>query len=122
MIHQAGGDIDDMAFALFLHLGNRQLGDVEEAIQVHGQHVDVVFVGIAGEGFGDEDPGVVDQAVDATKYANYPLALAPGMGLNAYFAFSVVGGMKVPWQVALGAVFLSGVLFLCLAAAPCGSG
>lgn len=44
--------------------------------------------------------------------SNYPLALAPGMGLNAYFAFVVVGGMKIPWQVALGAVFLSGVLFL----------
>jgi len=43
--------------------------------------------------------------------ANYPIALAPGMGLNAYFAFSVVQGMGVPWQVALGAVFLSGVLF-----------
>jgi len=45
-------------------------------------------------------------------YANYPLALAPGMGLNAYFAFVVVGGLQVPWQVALGAVFLSGMLFL----------
>ena len=45
-------------------------------------------------------------------FANYPLALAPGMGLNAYFAFAVVGGMKIPWQIALGAVFLSGVLFL----------
>jgi AGZA family xanthine/uracil permease-like MFS transporter len=45
-------------------------------------------------------------------FANYPLALAPGMGLNAYFAFVVVGSMKVPWQVALGAVFLSGLLFL----------
>ena len=45
-------------------------------------------------------------------YANYPLALAPGMGLNAYFAFVVVGGMQIPWRVALGAVFLSGVLFL----------
>lgn len=45
-------------------------------------------------------------------YANYPLALAPGMGLNAYFAFTVVGGLHVPWQVALGAVFLSGLLFL----------
>ena len=44
--------------------------------------------------------------------ANLPLALAPGMGLNAYFTFSVVKGMGVPWQVALGAVFLSGVLFL----------
>jgi AGZA family xanthine/uracil permease-like MFS transporter len=44
--------------------------------------------------------------------ANLPIALAPGMGLNAYFTFVVVKGMGVPWQVALGAVFLSGVLFL----------
>jgi adenine/guanine/hypoxanthine permease len=44
--------------------------------------------------------------------ANLPLALAPGMGLNAYFTFTVVKGMGVPWQVALGAVFISGVLFL----------
>jgi AGZA family xanthine/uracil permease-like MFS transporter len=44
--------------------------------------------------------------------ANLPLALAPGMGLNAYFTFAVVKGMGVTWQVALGAVFLSGVLFL----------
>jgi len=44
--------------------------------------------------------------------ANYPIALAPGMGLNAYFAFAVVGGMGVPWRVALGAVFVSGLLFL----------
>jgi AGZA family xanthine/uracil permease-like MFS transporter len=46
--------------------------------------------------------------------ANYPLALAPGMGLNAYFTFSVVKGMGVPWQVALGAVFISGLLFLAI--------
>jgi AGZA family xanthine/uracil permease-like MFS transporter len=44
--------------------------------------------------------------------ANYPIALAPGMGLNAYFAFAVVGGMGIAWPVALGAVFLSGLLFL----------
>ncbi|KAF0814167.1 Adenine permease AdeP [Andreprevotia sp. IGB-42] len=44
--------------------------------------------------------------------ANYPIALAPGMGLNAYFTFSVVKGMGVPWQVALGAVFISGIVFL----------
>ena len=44
--------------------------------------------------------------------ANFPIALAPGMGLNAYFAFAVVGGMGVSWQVALGAVFLSGLIFL----------
>ncbi|MCM2312677.1 MAG: NCS2 family permease, partial [Steroidobacteraceae bacterium] len=46
--------------------------------------------------------------------ANYPIALAPGMGLNAYFAFTVVQGMGVPWQTALGLVFISGVLFLVL--------
>ncbi|MCB9760531.1 MAG: NCS2 family permease [Alphaproteobacteria bacterium] len=44
--------------------------------------------------------------------ARYPFALAPGMGLNAYFAFSVVLGRGVPWQTALGAVLLSGLLFL----------
>jgi AGZA family xanthine/uracil permease-like MFS transporter len=47
-------------------------------------------------------------------YANYPLALAPGMGLNAYFTYGVVKGMHYSWEVALGAVFLSGVLFLVL--------
>lgn len=46
--------------------------------------------------------------------ANYPIALAPGMGLNAYFAFTVVGAMGVPWQTALGLVFISGVLFFVL--------
>jgi AGZA family xanthine/uracil permease-like MFS transporter len=46
--------------------------------------------------------------------ANVPLAMAPGMGLNAYFAFTVVGAMGVPWQVALGCVFISGVAFLLL--------
>jgi AGZA family xanthine/uracil permease-like MFS transporter len=46
--------------------------------------------------------------------ANYPLALAPGMGLNAYFTYTVVKGMGVPWQTALGAVFLSGLVFLLL--------
>jgi adenine/guanine/hypoxanthine permease len=46
--------------------------------------------------------------------ANYPLALAPGMGLNAYFTYTVVKGMGVPWETALGCVFLSGVGFLIL--------
>ena len=46
--------------------------------------------------------------------ANYPIALAPGMGLNAYFTYTVVKGMGAPWQTALGAVFLSGVIFLLL--------
>ncbi|WP_444895840.1 NCS2 family permease [Microbulbifer sp. EKSA008] len=47
-------------------------------------------------------------------YANYPIALAPGMGLNAFFAYVVVGEMGYSWQVALGAVFISGVIFLLL--------
>ena len=46
--------------------------------------------------------------------SNYPLALAPGMGLNAYFTFTVVKGLGVPWETALGCVFLSGVAFLLL--------
>lgn len=44
--------------------------------------------------------------------ANYPIALAPGMGLNAYFTFSVVQGMGVSWQIALAAVFMSGIIFI----------
>ena len=46
--------------------------------------------------------------------ANYPIALAPGMGLNAYFTYAVVNGMGIPWQVALGAVFVSGIVFIIL--------
>ena len=46
--------------------------------------------------------------------ARYPIALAPGMGLNAYFTYTVVKGLGVPWQVALGAVFLSGIVFVIL--------
>lgn len=46
--------------------------------------------------------------------ANYPFALAPGMGLNAYFTYSVIFGMGYTWQTALGAVFISGVVFVVL--------
>jgi len=46
--------------------------------------------------------------------SNYPLAVAPGMGLNAYFTYTVVKGMGLPWQTALGCVFISGVAFLVL--------
>src|SRR5271154_2730593 len=49
--------------------------------------------------------------------SNYPLAVAPGMGLNAYFTYTVVQGMGLPWQTALGCVFLSGVAFLLLTVA-----
>ena len=47
-------------------------------------------------------------------YAKTPIVLAPGMGLNAFFAFSVVLGMQIPWQTALGAVFWSGIIFVLL--------
>ncbi len=47
-------------------------------------------------------------------YANYPIAMAPGMSLNAYFTYSVCLGMGIPWRTALGVVFLSGVLFVLL--------
>ena len=47
-------------------------------------------------------------------YANYPIALAPGMSLNAYFTYSVCLGMHVPWRTALGVIFFSGVFFLIL--------
>jgi len=51
-------------------------------------------------------------------YTNYPFALAPGMGLNAYFAYSVCKSMGLSWEVALGAVFLDGVLFLIISILP----
>jgi adenine/guanine/hypoxanthine permease len=51
-------------------------------------------------------------------YANYPVALAPGMGLNAYFTYGVVLGMGFAWQVALGAVFISGVIFFLISVTP----
>src|SRR6267378_1068019 len=47
-------------------------------------------------------------------WANYPMALAPTMGMNVYFAYSVVQAMGYSWQIALGAVFISGILFLVL--------
>lgn len=51
-------------------------------------------------------------------YANYPVALAPGMGLNAFFTYGVVKGMNHSWETALGAVFLSGIIFLILSILP----
>ncbi len=47
-------------------------------------------------------------------YANYPIALAPGMSLNAYFTYSVCLGMHIPWRTALGVIFFSGIFFLIL--------
>src|SRR5262245_63981758 len=53
-------------------------------------------------------------------YAKLPFAVAPGMGLNAFFAFTIVLQSKVPWQTALGMVFWAGVLFLLLSTTPLG--
>jgi len=51
-------------------------------------------------------------------YAKLPFAVAPGMGLNAFFAFTIILGQKVPWQVALGIVFWAGVLFALVSVTP----
>ena len=51
-------------------------------------------------------------------YANYPIAMAPGMGLNAFFTYGVVLGMGHTWQVALGTVFVSGILFVIISVLP----
>ena len=76
-----------------------------------------------------KDAGMAPEAVTAATcvaaglgslamglWARHPVALAPGMGINAYFAYGVVIGMGVPWETALGAVFLSGLIFLALTA------
>jgi AGZA family xanthine/uracil permease-like MFS transporter len=73
------------------------------------------------------DPGAVFVATCAASalttalmglYANLPIALAPGMGLNAYFAFAVVPSLGGDWRLALGCVFLSGLLFVALSLSP----
>ena len=51
-------------------------------------------------------------------YANWPVGLAPGMGLNAFFTYTVVGGMGYSWQIALGAVFWAGILFTIMSITP----
>src|SRR5215210_6145506 len=51
-------------------------------------------------------------------YARLPFAVAPGMGINAFFAFTIILGQKVPWPVALGIIFWAGVLFLLISVTP----
>ena len=73
----------------------------------------------------DLQPELLTTTALATAFATmlmafmgkYPLAIAPGMGLNAYFAFTVVAGQGVPWQTALGGVFISGLVFLAISVA-----
>ena len=72
----------------------------------------------AGMDFGAVFTATILAAVIGTTimglWANWPVAMAPGMGLNAFFTYGVVLGMGHTWQVALGAVFCSGILFLIL--------
>ncbi|MCD6172642.1 MAG: NCS2 family permease, partial [Sulfurimonas sp.] len=51
-------------------------------------------------------------------YSNTPIAMSVGMGLNAYFSFGLVKGMGIPWQTALGVVFISGILYLIISMTP----
>jgi AGZA family xanthine/uracil permease-like MFS transporter len=81
-----------------------------QILSIAGMDIGAVFVATClAAAFGSAFMGL---------FANYPIALAPGMGLNAYFTFSVVKGMGFTWQIALGAVFLSGILFLILSILP----
>ncbi|WP_135230345.1 NCS2 family permease [Deinococcus fonticola] len=89
-----------MSYILFVNpqvLGN--------AIHVPNAFVQLLMTTAIAAAFGSFMMGLV---------AKYPFAQAPGMGLNAFFAFTVVLTMKVPWETALGAVFISGVLFVLL--------
>lgn len=83
----------------------------------------IIFVQPSVLSIGGMDPGAVMVATCLSAaiatlvmglYANYPIALAPGMGENFYFVFSVILGMGIAWQKVLGAVFISGVVFLIL--------
>jgi adenine/guanine/hypoxanthine permease len=83
----------------------------------------ILFVQPAMLGAAGMDPGAVLTATCLSSalatlimglWARYPVALAPGMGLNAFFAFTVCGAMGIPWQQALGLVLCSGVIFLLL--------
>lgn len=77
------------------------------------------FLSVAGIPKGSATAATIISAAVATLlvgiYANLPLAMAPGLGLGAVFAFVMVGGMGLNWQTALGAVFISGVVFFILA-------
>lgn len=62
--------------------------------------------------------GIILGTLAMAFLTNYPFALASGMGLNAFFAYSVVIGMDVAWQTALGIVFIEGILFIILSVTP----
>src|ERR671926_667859 len=81
---------------------------------------------LATEGTGMSFTGVLTATVTVCfvmtllmgVYARLPFAVAPGMGLNAFFAFTIILGQRVPWQTALGIIFWAGVLFLAVSVTP----
>lgn len=79
---------------------------------------EAIFLQTSGDLFGELVVATALASALATLvmglYAKYPFALAPGMGLNAYFAFSVVLKLGIPWRVALAAVFIEGLIFIAL--------
>ncbi|MBF6357584.1 NCS2 family permease [Nocardia higoensis] len=100
------GTVTFLAMSYILAVNPSILGD-EGALGEQGIPMQAVFTATAVAAvFGTLVMGL---------WARYPIALAPGMGLNAFFAFSVVLGMGIPWQVALSGTFLSGVIFFVLA-------
>ncbi|MEV5837127.1 NCS2 family permease [Nocardia sp. NPDC052112] len=100
------GTITFLAMSYVLAVNPSVLGD-QGALGAKGIPMQAVFTATAVAAvFGTLVMGI---------WARYPIALAPGMGLNAFFAYSVVLGMGIPWQVALSGTFLSGVIFFVLA-------
>jgi adenine/guanine/hypoxanthine permease len=85
---------------------------LSEAIEIEGYSSGEVFQMIAVATILASVAGTVVMAL----WANRPFGLAPGMGLNAFFAFTVVVGLGVPWEVALAAVFVEGLIFIALTA------
>ncbi|HHW37085.1 MAG TPA: NCS2 family permease [Bacillales bacterium] len=95
-----------MAYILFVNPSTLALDGVADFPDELRINKDAVFVATAlAAAYGSIFMGV---------YAKYPLALAPGMGLNAFFAYTVVLGMGVPWETALAGVFVSGLIFIIL--------
>jgi AGZA family xanthine/uracil permease-like MFS transporter len=97
-----------MAYILFVNPSTLSLSGIKDFPDALRMNQEAIFVATAlAAAYGSILMGV---------YAKYPIALAPGMGLNAFFAFSVVLGSGIPWQTALSGVFVSGILFTILSA------
>lgn len=95
-----------MAYILFVNPSTLALDGVADFPDELRINKDAVFVATAlAAAYGSIFMGA---------YAKYPMALAPGMGLNAFFAYTVVLGMGVPWETALAGVFVSGLIFIVL--------